>query len=102
MDALLHQISQRLVHCALPLDPVHILELQRDDFHREMAFAAAVISGMAVMLGAVVDDTQMDGTEGLGEAFFNFGRNRAFRFLVHRSYIDGLHERSTLGFAPKT
>jgi hypothetical protein len=102
MDPLVHQITQCLVDCALALDPIHLLKLHSNDFNGEMAFAAAVISGMTAMLGAVVYDPQMNGAEGLGETLFNFGRNRAFRFLVHGSYIGMLDERSTLGLTPKT
>lgn len=102
MDALLHQVAQRLVHRALPLNPVHIFKLQRDDFDGEVALAAAIIPGMAAMLGAVIDDAQMDWPKGFGQSLFNFGSDRAFRFLVHGSYIGMLNERSTLGLAPKT
>lgn len=102
MDALFHQIAQRPVHGALPLDTVHFFELGRNDFDCEVAFAAAIIPGMAMMLSAIVDDPQMGWVECRSDTFFYFGLNRPFRILVHGSYIGGLHERSTLGLESTT
>jgi len=102
MDALFHQIAQRFVDCALPFHPVHLFELSRDDFDGEMTLAAAIVPGMAAMLSAIVDDAQMGWVERRSDAFFNFDRNRPFRFFGHGSYIGMLDERSTLGLTCTT
>ena len=102
MDAPFHQIAQNRVYSSLAIYSAHTLELQRHDLDREMRLAAAVVSGMAAMLDAIVDDPQMDRPQRFGQPLFDFGRDRPFRFFCHGFYIGVLDERSTLDLARKT
>lgn len=77
MNALPHQIAERGVDRALALEAGHAGEGVRFDLHREMAFAAAVVAGVAVMLRAVIDHREMRGSEGGAQAFLDFPGDRA-------------------------
>lgn len=88
MDALLEQITERPVDRALAFDAAHIPELHCDDLDGEMAFAAPVMTGMAAMRVAVVDDAQIGGAERLDESLFDFGGDGPFRILFHAPYIE--------------
>src|SRR5687767_12478456 len=54
MDPLAHQLAERGIDFALPLDPVQAGECGTFDGQREMAFAARVVAGVADMLLALV------------------------------------------------
>ena len=58
MDPLSHQIAQGVIHRALPLKPALACEHRRFDLDGDMAFAAAVMPGMASMAIAVVDHSK--------------------------------------------
>ena len=47
------------------------------DLDGEMAFAAAVVAGMAVVLGAVVDHGEAGGSERGAQALLDFGGDGA-------------------------
>ncbi len=90
MDPLSHQVPQRVVHRALPLKPAFAGEDRRLDLDREMAFAAAVMAGMAAMSIAVVDHSKFIRSEGVAKAFLDFGRYRAGESAAHLVYIGRL------------
>ena len=73
MDALAHQVAERGVDRALALEAAHAGELGRLDLDGEMAFAAAVVAGMAVMPGAVVDHGEAGGSERGAQALLDLG-----------------------------
>ena len=50
---------------------------RRLDLDGEMAFAAAVVAGMAAMLGAVVDHGETGRSEGGAQALLDFGGDGA-------------------------
>ena len=58
-------------------EPAHSGEGRRLDLDGEMAFAAAVVAGMAAMLRAVVDHCQPGRRKRGTEAFFDFPGDRA-------------------------
>ena len=72
MDALAHQVAERGGHRTLALEAVETSEGLLFDFHREMALAAAVVAGMAPVLGAVVDHREPGRSEGGGQALGDF------------------------------
>jgi hypothetical protein len=54
MDPLAHQLTQRRIDFALPLDRFSPAKAATLDDQREMAFAARVVTGMADVLVALV------------------------------------------------
>jgi len=72
MDPFPHEIPERRIDRALALQPAHPREPGRLDLDGEMAFAAAVVAGMAAMLRAVVDHGEPCRREGGTQAFFDF------------------------------
>ena len=59
VDFVAEQIGKRRVDRTLAGKPVHAMELRGDDFDRKVAFPAAVVAGMALMLPAVITDGQL-------------------------------------------
>src|SRR5688500_17958556 len=74
---LTHQVAERRIDRALAFEPAHPLEPGRDDLDAEMALAAAVVAGMAAMLGAVVADGELRRSERLLQPEGDFGGDRA-------------------------
>ena len=58
VDPLVHQIAQRGIDRALPLDAAHSGEGGAFDGQAEMAFAGRIVAAVAAMLFAVVDQRQ--------------------------------------------
>src|SRR5688500_14786378 len=87
VDAFAHQVTERPVDRPLPLEPAQSGEARRLDLDREMALAAAVVAGVAVMLCAVVDHLQSAGSERFAEAFLDFVGDRSGESLGHLAYI---------------
>ena len=54
MDASHQVLAQSVMHGAVTLDPVQVLERVRADDHMVMAFPALLISGMTAMAFAVI------------------------------------------------
>jgi len=90
VDALLEQVRERRVDRALALQPGHPRKGGGDDPHREMAFAAAVVAGMAAMQVAVVDHLEPRGSEGGAQALVDEAGERTGARIGHRPYIDVL------------
>jgi hypothetical protein len=63
VNALLQQFGERPVHRALALDAVHPGEEGRLDLDGEVALAARVVTGVAAMFLAVVNDLQVRRSE---------------------------------------
>lgn len=61
MDPLGQQIAQRGIDGALPGDAGLAREGCRDDLHGEVAFAPLIMTGMAPVLFAVIDDSEIVG-----------------------------------------
>ena len=62
-----------MVHRSLPLKAVQTGESRRYDLDGEVAFAAiGIVSAVAAMLLAVVDDFEVRRTERFGETFGDF------------------------------
>ena len=90
MHPLLEEVGQRFVDRALALEAGQAGEAGGDDLHREMAFAARVVPGMAGMFRAVVDDREPLGSEGGAEAFVDFCGDGAGESIGHGAYIGAL------------
>jgi DnaJ-like protein len=88
VDAFAHQVAERGVDGALALEAGLAGESGRFDGDREMAFAAAVVAGMAAMLVAVVDHFEPGRSERLAQAFVDLGRDWAGESGAHRAYIE--------------
>ena len=73
MDPFSQQIAERPVDRALPLKSVHRGERRRFDLDGEVTFIASVMTGMAAMPFAVVDDSKLIGSERRAEAFLDLG-----------------------------
>ena len=58
MDARSGDISQRLVHHALPHQAGNASKGRAFNFDGEVGFAGSIIPTMAMMFGAVVDDSK--------------------------------------------
>ena len=65
------------------------------DLDGEMAFAAAVVAGMAAMLRAVVDHGELRRSERFAQAFLDFGGDRAGESSGHCAYIEGSHRKGS-------
>ena len=89
MDAVSEQIPKRRVDRPLALEPALACEGGRLDLDGEMAFAAAVVAGMAVVVGAVVDHLEPARRERRTQAFFDLAGDRAGEIRWHFSYIGG-------------
>lgn len=87
MDALAGKIAQRLVHRALARDAVQAREARPFDAQAEMRLAAAVVVGVAVMLGAVVAEDEISAGKGRGEQAFHL-------FLYGTGATHGVDHRS--------
>lgn len=87
MDLFNQQVGERAIHEALAGNAILADETVGHDVHREMAFARAVMAGMAAMLFAVVDDGEMVGREGGAQPRLDFDGNGAFEVCGHLSYI---------------
>ena len=87
MDSLAHQIAERRIHRALPLETAHSGESRRLDVDSEMAFAAAVVAGMAAMAGTVVDYVKPSGSEPVSQAFLDFRGDGSGECAGHPAYI---------------
>jgi hypothetical protein len=90
VDPLAHQVAERLVHFALPLEAVHAGEYLGLYLDGEMAFAAAVMPGMAAMAVAVVDYSKFVRSERLAKAFLDFRGDGSGESCAHWPYIEGL------------
>ena len=90
MDPLAHQVAERLVYLALPLKPAHAGKYLGLDLDGEMAFAAAVMAGMASMAVTVVDHSKFVRSESLAKAFLDFCGDRSGESCAHLPYIEGL------------
>lgn len=77
MDPVLHEVAECRVDRALPLKPVHCREGGGFDLHGEVAFATAVMTGMAAMPVAVVDHLKPGRSERFAQAFLDFGGDRS-------------------------
>jgi len=89
MDPLAQQLTQRLIDQPVPLDARLPGKSGGAHLHREVAFAARIVPGMAVMMRAVVGHDQPFGLEGGLQGLRDFGRDRAGGMLVHAAYITG-------------
>jgi hypothetical protein len=76
MDPALEQVCERAVDGALAFHAGQAGKARAFDGDRKMAFAPAVVAGMADVLVAVVGDMQVGGTEILDEAAFDFVAKR--------------------------
>lgn len=72
MNPLPRKVAQRGIDQPLALKPVHAREAVAFDFHGEVAFAAAVVAGVAAVAVAVVDHGKVGGGEGFREELFDF------------------------------
>ena len=77
MNAIVHQFSQRGIDGALALDTVEAGEGGAFDDQGEMAFAAAVMAGVADMTVALVFELEPGRSKRGDEALFYLGRNWA-------------------------
>lgn len=68
----LQEVAEGRVDRALAFETGHAGEGRGFDFDREMAFAGAVMAGMAPMPIAVVDDPKQNGIERGVETSFDF------------------------------
>jgi hypothetical protein len=75
MDPLADDIAQRRDHLALPLQPADPGEGSRFYEYGEMRFARAIIAGVAMVFGAVIDDLQPRRGESLTQQYFHLGLN---------------------------
>ena len=75
VDALARDVAQRGVDHALALQARCSGERGALDLDGEVRFAAAVIARVAVVAGAVVDDIEVSGSEGIGEKPSHFLSN---------------------------
>lgn len=82
MDALAGNVAERAIDHALPLEPPFAHEGDAFDHDREMRFAAAVVTGMAMVAGAVVDDVEPRREEGLLQQDFDLARDRSAHGLI--------------------
>lgn len=87
MDPVPEQVGQSVVDGPLPLDPAHPAETLRHQLDGEMALAAAIVAGMAAMIGAVVGHDEMCGIEGGAQPALDFGCDWAGERVAHRAYI---------------
>jgi len=85
MDALAGNIAQRLIHHALAIDPALSGKGICGDLDGEMRFARAVMAMMARVMMAVVDDREVLRRKCSRQQVFNFGRDRPFGVVVHRT-----------------
>lgn len=72
MDPLARNVAERPVDHALAFEPGDAGKSRAFDDDGEMGFAAAVVPGMAVVSGGVVDHLQPGGGEGGGEQLGDF------------------------------
>lgn len=93
MDAFLQEIAERGIDGALAFEAGLAGEGGGFDDDGEMAFAAAVMAGMAAMPVAVVDHLEARRGEGGVEAGRDFGGDGAGESRWHRAYISGSHEK---------
>ena len=77
MDPTLQHMPERRIDRALAVDAALAGKGFGLDFHREMAFAAAVVAGMAVMLRAVVEHGEAGGGQGGAQPFLYLAGDRA-------------------------
>jgi hypothetical protein len=87
MHPLAQQRAQRIVDQPVALHAGCTGKGARHDLHREVAFAARIMSGMAAMLGAVVDHGEPFGRKGSLQQLCDLGRDRPGGMLLHRAYI---------------
>ena len=91
MDLVAQQVGERGVDQSLARDAVLAGEAVRYDVDREMAFPRPIMSCMAAMLFAVVDDGEMLRGQGGAQPRFDFGGDRsrhwAFEVGGHVAYI---------------
>jgi hypothetical protein len=66
------EVADGLMHRAVAGDAAHLGQCGGADQHMEMAFARAVIAGMAVVPLAVVADVECGGLEGRDQPFLQF------------------------------
>ena len=90
MNLVAQQIRQRSIDGALARNAILADEVRAFDLDGEMAFARAVVAGMAAMLIAVVDHGEAGGGQCLGEAGGYFFGHWAHGSLAHITYIGGL------------
>ena len=72
MNALSGNVAERCIDQPLALEPVHAGKAVALDLHGEVAFAAAIVAGMAVVACAVVDHGEVGGGERAREELFDF------------------------------
>lgn len=93
MDLVHQQVFERVIDHALPRDAAGADKGGGHQLDREVAFSALrIISAMAAMLFAVVNDEQVRGIERQTQAGFDLCSHGAFCWslfcmCVHRSYI---------------
>jgi len=93
MDALAGQVTQCLVHQALPGHARKAGKGGTFDFHGKVRFARAIVAQMAAVACRIVDHRQMAGGQGINKFTFDFLGNRAghiFPFGLARTMCNGV------------
>lgn len=103
MHPLAHQFAKRGVDGALALDPILASEGLSLDHQREMAFAAAVVAGVAAVPVALVFQLEPDGMKRLRQAADDLGGDGAGGLgsgsIGHDDYIEASGDETTSGDA---
>ena len=90
MDPVAKQVGERVVDRALAGEAAHCGKGGRFDGDGEMAFAAAVVAGMAAVSVAVIGNVQPGRSQRRFEAFDDFRGERAGENICHFAYIEAL------------
>ena len=77
MDPPFEHVAERRIDRALPVHAALARESLRLDLDREVALAAAVVAGMAMMVRAVVDHGEPGGSKGGAKPLLYFAGDRA-------------------------
>jgi hypothetical protein len=99
MDAFAQQLAQRRIDQPVALHARRAGEGTRHDLHREVAFAARIMAGMAAMMRAVIDHGEPFGGQGGLQPLRDLGRDRPGGKLFHPSYITVFKGESPLAEA---
>src|SRR5690606_11068903 len=83
VDSAADQFAKRFVHQTLPLDPRLAGEGGAFDYQPEMGFARRIVTAVAAMLLAVVDQRQSGRIERCFEPAAHFSGNRSSASVVH-------------------
>ena len=78
MNLVAHQVAERLVDHPLPVQSRLTFECRTDNLDGKVRFAAAVVTGMAVMTGAIIDHVQGRWREFGDEPLFNLAVDWTF------------------------